>query len=262
MRKHRLDVLLAARGLAASRSKAAAMIMAAEVYVNEAVVDKPGTLVAFDAAIRLKEKPRYVGRGGLKLEAALEGFAIDPSGRICADVGASTGGFTDCLLQRGALRVYAIDVGSGLIDYRLRKDERVRLMENTNARYVESLSESPALAVVDVSFISLKLILPAVSKWLTPTADVICLVKPQFEAGRDDVGRGGIVRSLAIRRRVLREIADAAIRLGFTPVEVIRSPIRGAKGNVEFLMWLRWGPSEIGEPSVYERIELLTDRSE
>ena len=183
------------RRLAPSRSKAAAMIMAAEVTVDDRLIDKPGAMVREDARVELKRKPRYVGRGGLKLEAALSKFGVDPTGKICADVGASTGGFTDCLLQHGAAKVYAIDVGSGIIDYRLRIDKRVKLLEKTNARHLAALDDLPSLAVIDVSFISLRLILPAVKRWLPPCADVIALVKPQFEAGKSDVGKGGIVRS-------------------------------------------------------------------
>ena len=260
--KRRIDVLLVDRMLAPNRSKAAAMIMAAEVRVNDTLVDKPGTMVQCDAVITLKEKPRYVGRGGLKLEAALNSFAVSPRGTICVDVGASTGGFTDCLLQHGAARVYAIDVGSGIMDYRLRMDDRVLLMENTNARYLETLAEEPTLAVVDVSFISLRLILPAIARWLAARADVISLVKPQFEAGRADVGKGGIVRSAGAHLRVLNEIAVVARDLGFAPVDVIRSPILGAKGNVEFLMWLRWGTSAAETNDISDKIAAINQPAE
>ena len=227
------------RKLAPSRSKAAAMIMAAEVSVDAHVISKPGAMVRQNSTIVLKQKPRYVGRGGLKLEAALDAFAVDPAGKICADVGASTGGFTDCLLQRGAARVYAIDVGSGILDYRLRLDARVRLLEKTNARYLERLEKRPALVVVDVSFISLRLILPAVRRWLPTESDVIALVKPQFEAGRADVGKGGIVRDPSVHRQVLLDIRDAAETFGLLAADVMRSPITGAKGNVEFFLLLK-----------------------
>ena len=239
--KKRLDALLLERGLVPSRSKAAAMIMAAEVLVNGRMIDKPGTRVPSDVSIRFKEKPRYVGRGGLKLAAALAAFDIDPAGKTCVDVGASTGGFTDCLLQHGAQRVYAIDVGSGLMDYRLRMDERVVLLENTNARYLDGLEEPVDIAVIDVSFISLRLILPAVKKWLAKRADVAALVKPQFEAGKADVGKGGIVRSSAVHKRVLAEIAGFAESMGFGAVDTVASPIRRQKGNREYLMWLTFG---------------------
>lgn len=256
--KKRLDALLMERQLAKSRNKAAAMIMAAEVFVNNRMIDKPGAQVPSDASIRLKEKPRYVGRGGLKLEAALKAFDIDPAGKVCADVGASTGGFTDCLLQHGAARVHAIDVGTGIIDYRLRMDERVVLLENTNARYLNSLGEPVAIAVIDVSFISLRLILPAVRKWLWNQADVAALVKPQFEAGRADVGKGGIVRSGAVHERVLAEITRFAESIGFTVADIIASPIRGQKGNVEYLMWLTAGYKVGSESSYRDKIALLT----
>lgn len=238
-KKLRLDKLLVERQLARTRSKAAAMIMAAEVSVDGRMVDKPGTQVSASATISLKDKPLYVGRGGYKLEAALEAFPLLARDKACADVGASTGGFTDCLLQHGAARVHAIDVGSGIIDYRLRKDDRVRLLENTNARYLQSLGELVSLAVIDVSFISLRLILPAALRWLQADADIIALVKPQFEAGKHAVGKGGIVRDLSVHRRVLREVVAFASGIGLTPSGLIRSPITGAKGNVEYLLWLR-----------------------
>lgn len=257
-KKCRLDVLLVERDLAPSRSKAAAMIMAAEVRVDDKLVDKAGTMVRQDVNITLKQKARFVGRGGLKMEAALDAFAVDPDGKICADVGASTGGFTDCLLQRGARRVYAIDVGSGILDYRLRQDPRLRLMENTNVRYLTTLDERPNLVVVDVSFISLRLILPAVKLWLTPTADIIALVKPQFEAGRADVGKGGIVRDQMVRRRVLRAVARHAESIGFISADLIRSPITGAKGNVEYLLWLTVGYHAAESRDVSAKINALT----
>lgn len=253
--KERLDALLLKRGLAASRSKAAAMIMAAEVFVDGRMIDKPGVQVLSDVDIKLKAKPRYVGRGGLKLEAALAVFDADPFGKVCADVGASTGGFTDCLLQHGAAKVWAIDVGAGLMDYRLRMDERVVLMENTNARYLNALEEPVALAVIDVSFISLRLILPAVKKWLTNPADVVALVKPQFEAGRADVGKGGIVRDRAVHRRALADIAQFAESIGFAVADIIASPIRGQKGNVEYLMWLTIGDESAVLASYHDKIE-------
>ena len=256
--KRRLDILLVEMRLAANRSKAAAMIMAAEVSVNEQIVDKPGTMVRCDARIALKEKPRYVGRGGLKLEAALNSFAVDPAGKVCADIGASTGGFTDCLLQRGAEKVYAIDVGSGIIDYRLRRDKRVVLMENTNARYLESLEEYPELVVADVSFISLRLVLPAITRVISTTADVIALVKPQFEAGRSAVGKGGIVRSPEVHQRVLCDVIECAQSLGFVAMDVIRSPITGAKGNIEFLLWLWMASNSESAVDIDKKIMAVT----
>ncbi len=255
--KKRLDALLVERQLAKSRNKAAAMIMAAEVFVNDRMLDKPGAQVQPDAKIRLKEKPRYVGRGGLKLEAALKAFDIDPTGKVCADVGASTGGFTDCLLQHGAAKVHAIDVGAGIIDYRLRVDERVVLWENTNARYLNALGEQVPIAVIDVSFISLRLILPAVRKWLSKQADVAALVKPQFEAGRADVGKGGIVRNRAVHQRVLAETAQFAESIGFAVAGIIASPVRGQKGNMEYLMWLTAGRKVDLESSYRDKIARL-----
>ena len=241
VKKERLDVLVVQKELVDSRSKASAMIMAAEVFVNGQIADKPGMRVPIDADVTLKSKPRYVGRGGIKLEAALIAFDVEISNKVCADVGASTGGFTDCLLQNDASRVYAIDVARGIIDYRLRIDERVILLENTNARYLESLNEPVDLVVADVSFISLRLILPAVQRWLSSEADIITLVKPQFEAGKSDVGKGGIIKDASVRRRVLEEITQFAEEIGFNVVDLIRSPITGQKGNTEYLMWLKWG---------------------
>lgn len=259
--KKRLDILLVERQLAPSRSKAAAMIMAAEVKVDDRLIDKPGAMVSNDAMIRLKAKPRFVSRGGIKLEAALNAFAVDPTGTICADVGASTGGFTDCLLQHGAAKVYAIDVGSGLLDYRLRLDQRVVLLEKTNARHLESLPESPALVVIDVSFISLRLIFPAVRQWVGEGAKVIALVKPQFEAGKSEVGKGGIVRQPAVHRRVLRAVTAFAAANGFAMRDVIQSPITGAKGNVEFLLWLGLGHDAPAQADLQDRVNRVTEPS-
>lgn len=254
--KQRLDVLLHENGLAPSREKARALIMAGEVLVNGTMVDKPGTRIDPSAAIEVKAKPRFVSRGGEKLSAALEAFPIEVTGRVCADVGASTGGFTDCLLQYGADRVYAIDVGYGQIDYTLRQDPRVVLMERTNARYVDTLPESVSLVVVDASFISLRLLVPVIKRWLTVPADVIPLIKPQFEAGRDDVGKGGVVRDSGIHRRVLEEVLTFAQEQGFTVQSIIRSPLKGPAGNVEFLAWLGYG-SISHAPSLSPLIESI-----
>jgi 23S rRNA (cytidine1920-2'-O)/16S rRNA (cytidine1409-2'-O)-methyltransferase len=242
MPRHRLDLLLVARGLAPSREKAQGMILAGQVEVEGRRVDKAGTPVAEDAEVRVAgpEHP-YVSRGGVKLAAALDAFSIDPSGLVCVDVGASTGGFTDCLLQRGARRVYAIDVGYGQLDARLRGDPRVVALEKVNARALtrDHLPEAPSLAVMDVSFISVRLVLPALVPLLAAGATVVVLVKPQFEAGRAEVGRGGIVRSDQVRDRVVAEVGDAARALGLDVLGSIPSPIRGAKGNQEFLLALR-----------------------
>jgi len=238
--KRRLDLLVLERGLAPSREKARAYIMAGEVLVTGNVIDKPGTPTPIDAEITLKSKPRFVSRGGDKLAGALDAFQIPLTGRICADLGASTGGFTDCLLQYGVARVYAIDVGYGQLAYTLREDPRVISMERTNARYVEILPEPVDLVVIDASFISLHLLLPVLKSWLTPSADVIALIKPQFEAGRDDVGKGGVVRDHKIHRRVLADTLQFSQNIGFTTCGLILSPLKGPAGNIEFLAWLGW----------------------
>ena len=239
--KERLDKVLVERGLVATRAKARGLIMAGEVMVDGEQVDKAGTAVSPTADIQLKSPMPYVGRGGYKLAGALQEFGLDVSGRICADVGACTGGFTDVLLQNGAAKVYAIDVGYGQLDWKLRQHERVVVMERTNARTVESLPELVNFVAIDVSFISLKLILPAVRNWLTAEADVVALIKPQFEAGPEQVGKGGIVRQPAVRRQVLRDLLSWAEVHQWQPLEVIRSPIEGADGNVEYFVWLQSG---------------------
>jgi len=241
----RLDILLHQRNLAPSREKARGMIMAGEVTVNGVMTDKPGTRFALTAEITLKEKQRFVSRGGEKLEGAFKHFPITVEGRICADVGSSTGGFTDCLLQMGAARVYAIDVGYGILDHTLRIDPRVVVMERTNARYVETLPEIVTLVVADASFISLKLLLPPIKRWLAPQSDVIALIKPQFEAGKKEVDKGsGVIRDPRIHQRVLNEVLAFAHDLGFKLTGLRRSPLLGPAGNVEFLAWLQ--PSMTG----------------
>lgn len=242
--KVRLDVLVAERGLAPSREAARRLIMAGEVRVEGQVRDKPGTRVPRDARVAVDQPPPYVSRGGEKLAAALAAFPVAVAGQVCADVGASTGGFTDCLLQRGAARVYAIDVGYGQLDYRLRTDPRVVVMERTNARYVEALAEPVAVLVGDVSFISLRLLLPVFRGWLVADAQVVLLVKPQFEAGKGQVGKGGVVRDPAIHRQVLVDVLAAAEAGGYVPRGLVRSPLKGPAGNVEFLVWL----GLVGEP--------------
>lgn len=241
--KIRIDVLLVERGLAPSREKARAMIMAGEITVNGQLVDKPGTRIAADEEITLRAKPRFVSRGGDKLAGALEAFHYDPAGLICADVGASTGGFTDCLLQHGAARVYAIDVGYGQLDYSIRSSERVVVMERTNARYVDLLPEPVDLVVIDASFISLRLLLPVIHRWMQPKGDIIALIKPQFEAGRGDVGKGGVVRDTGIHRRVIHEVIDAGQSIGFAVAGLTMSPLKGPAGNTEFLVWLTLEPA-------------------
>ena len=240
MKKARLDVLLTQKGLVDSRSRAQALIMAGKVQVNDQVVTKAGASVAVDANISLKRDLPYVSRGGIKLAAALDTFNIKPENTVCADVGASTGGFTDLLLQRGAAKVYAIDVGYGQLAWQLRQDERVAVMERTNARYLESLPEPVHLVVIDVSFISLKLILPPVLKWLGSPAVVVALVKPQFEAGREQVGKGGVVRDRGVHRQVLEQVVAVAADVGLEVLGLIPSPITGPAGNHEFLLHLGW----------------------
>jgi 23S rRNA (cytidine1920-2'-O)/16S rRNA (cytidine1409-2'-O)-methyltransferase len=238
-KRERLDKLLVMRGLMETRSQARGFILAGEVLVEGERVDKPGTAVPVDAPITVKRPQPYVGRGGYKLAGALDTFGLDVTGRICADVGACTGGFTDVLLQRGALRVYAIDVGYGQLDWKLRQDERVLVMERTNARYVTALAEPVTFVAIDVSFISLKLILPAVQKWLAAEADIVALIKPQFEAGRTQVGKGGVVRDVAVRQAVLTDLLTWAEGQQLAPQGLTRSAIEGSDGNVEYLVWLR-----------------------
>jgi 23S rRNA (cytidine1920-2'-O)/16S rRNA (cytidine1409-2'-O)-methyltransferase len=240
-RTQRIDKLLVDRGLAESRTKAQALVMAGVVLVDEQRVNKPSDTVGPDVEIRIKggDDPtsRYVGRGGLKLETALRQFEIDVQGLNCLDVGASTGGFTDCLLQHGAARVTAVDVGHNQIDWRLRTDARVEVREGVNARYLnpDDFPEKFDLAVMDVSFISATKILPAIVPLLKKPGRLITLIKPQFEVGRGEVGKGGIVRDRAKHGRVIEEVNSAAQRLGLRVVNVIESPIQGADGNVEFL---------------------------
>ena len=240
--KSRLDLLLVARGLAPTREKAQALILAGLVEVDGRAGAKAGDAVAEDAVIAVAGPPHpYVSRGGVKLAAALDHFAIDPSGLVCLDVGASTGGFTDCLLQRGAARVYAVDVGHGQLDAKLRSDPRVVVREKVNARALSAteIPEPVGLAVADVSFISLRLILPAVVPLVERGGTVVVLVKPQFEAGRAEVPRGGVVRSEATRRRVVAEIEESGRGLGLAVLGALPSPIRGARGNEEFLVGFR-----------------------
>ena len=239
--KLRLDQLVVDRGLADTRSRALALIRAGQVLVADAVVDKPGTSVRADAELRLRGEPlKYVSRGGYKLEAALDSFGVNPAGRVAADLGASTGGFTDCLLQRGAARVYAIDVGYGQLSWSLRQDPRVVVMERTNARHLESLPEAVDLVVGDLSFISLTLILPSVLRLGVPGADAVLLVKPQFEAGRQGVGKGGVVRDPEIRAAAIQRVIDAISASGCEVLGQMDSPLPGARqGNVEHLVHVR-----------------------
>jgi 23S rRNA (cytidine1920-2'-O)/16S rRNA (cytidine1409-2'-O)-methyltransferase len=239
--KERLDKLLVEKGLVNTRSKSQRMIMAGEVLVSGVKAVKPGTIVRRDAKIELIPRKTYVSRGGYKLAGALDIFPINIAGKICADVGACTGGFTDVLLKKNAIRVYAIDVGYGQLDWNLRQDDRVVILERTNARYLEALPETVDVVSVDVSFISLKKILPAVKKWIAPDGDIIILIKPQFEAGRHSVGKGGIVRDPLVHQSVLLEILHWCRNHDLMPYGLIESPITGSEGNREFLAWLRIG---------------------
>ena len=261
--KVRLDQLLVQRGLAETRTKAQALILAGSVRVAGSPHTKAGELVAAEAEIDVAEALPYASRGGYKLAHALDSFALDPAGLVALDAGASTGGFTHVLLQRGAARIYAVDVGYGLIDWRLRQDPRVVVVERTNIRYLEALPgleardlgletsealQAPSLkplasiladcATIDVSFISLRLVLPAVQRLLKPAGWIVALIKPQFEAGADQVGKGGVVRDPAVHAAVLRDILHFAARIGLPPHGLVRSPITGPAGNVEFLAWL------------------------
>lgn len=242
MAKSRLDQIVFDLGLAESREKAKALIMAGSVYVDGQKQTKPGAAVAPDAAVEVRgAKLPYVSRGGLKLEKALNVFGIDPKDFVCVDCGASTGGFTDCLLQRGAKHVYAVDVGYGQLAWSLRSDDRVTVMERTNARNLspDMFPERMDMAVMDMSFISLRLVLPAVRSLLTDDGQVVCLVKPQFEAGRDKVGKKGVVRDPEVHREVLEDFVAAAGGLGFAVAGLDYSPVRGPEGNIEYLAWLK-----------------------
>jgi 23S rRNA (cytidine1920-2'-O)/16S rRNA (cytidine1409-2'-O)-methyltransferase len=273
MPKVRLDVLLTERGLAESRAKAQAMIMAGQVRVNDQVTLKPATGILPDSVLTVDSGPRFVSRGGEKLDAALETFGIHVAGLTCADVGASTGGFTDCMLQRGAEKVYAIDVGKGILHWKLRNDPRVIVMEQTNARYVESLPEPVDFVTIDASFISLKILLPVVKKWIPPSppsplpvgergaeggvrGDLVALIKPQFEAGRKDVSRGdGVIRDPEIHKQVLLDVLSYARQEGFDIRGLIQSPLLGPKGNAEFLAWLNTAGTQ--STTLEEMIEAL-----
>ena len=259
MVKKRLDNLLVERGLAESPVQAQRLVMAGQVRVAGQVALKPTVQVAEGAEVTVEQGPRFISRGGEKLEAALQAFNVPLSGRVCADVGASTGGFTDCLLQHGAAKVYTIDVGQGILGWKLRQDPRVVVMESTNARYVERLPEPVSLVTVDASFISLKILLPVLARWFAPAAsskatsppspeggggqggEVLALIKPQFEASRAEVKRGkGVIRDAAVHRQVLVEVLAFAQAQGFGIGGLLRSPLLGPKGNTEFLARLLW----------------------
>ena len=267
--------MLVERGLAESRAKAQAMIMAGQVRVADQVTLKPATAISTDSVLTVDSGPRFVSRGGEKLDAALEAFGIHVNGLVCADVGSSTGGFTDCLLQRGALKVYAMDVGKGILHWKLRNDPRVVVMEQTNARFVESLPEQIAFATVDASFISLKILLPVVKKWFSPSPDpsglplpvgegnIVALIKPQFEAGKKDVSRGdGVIRDPEIHKQVLLDVLDFAQGGGFAIRALIKSPLLGPKGNIEFLVWLSLTSMGMGNQDLNPIVEQVLEKSQ
>lgn len=246
MNRQRLDLLLVERGLSESREKAKRIILAGEVLVNDTPATKAGHEFPLDCDIRIRQPERFVGRGGLKLEAAFDRFpTLIAKGKCCVDIGASTGGFTDCLLQHGAASVYAIDVGKAQLHGRLVADSRVHVMDKCNARYLyaEDLPETPTLAVTDVSFISLRLILPAIDRLLCPGGETVALIKPQFEAGRKEVGKGGVIRDPALRERIVQQIREFGTgTLGWEWLDFCPSPIQGPAGNVEFLSYWRKKP--------------------
>ena len=239
--KERLDVLLVSQGLAASREKAKAIIMSGNVLVNGQREDKAGTMIDVKAEITVKGgQLKYVSRGGLKLEKAMSHFDLTLEGRVCMDVGASTGGFTDCMLQNGAVKVYSVDVGHGQLDWKLRNDPRVVCMEKTNIRYVtpEQIEEPAAFVSIDVSFISLTKVLPPVRELMTEDGEIVCLIKPQFEAGREKVGKKGVVRDPKVHEEVIEKVIDFAATVGLESRELEFSPIKGQEGNIEYLLHL------------------------
>ena len=251
MAKTRVDLLLVERGLAESRSQAQRLVMAGQVRAGGQVVSKPSSTVRSDITLEVDQPPPFVSRGGEKLHAALQSFSLNLAGKICADVGASTGGFTDCLLQHGAAKVYAIDVGQGVLHWKLRQDPRVVVMEDCNARYLDRLPEAIRLVTIDASFISLKVLLPVIKNWFHPLAPIpeplksdvvgeaIILIKPQFEAGRTEVARGeGVIRDSGMHRQVLMDVLSFAQDQGWGVGSLMRSPLLGPKGNSEFLAWL------------------------
>ena len=259
MPRARLDKLVVERGLAPTRQKAQALILAGQIQVDGLRAEKAGTLVAANARVELVgEPPRYASRGGRKLEGALRDFALDVSGKICLDIGSSTGGFTDCLLQQGARRVYAVDVGKGQLDWKLRQDKRVVVLEGLNARYLKpkDLGEPVDLLTVDVAFISVEKILPAACACAKPGAIFLVLIKPQFELSRREVGKGGIVRDPALQRQAVKKITRAAAALGLANLVVHESRLPGAEGNREFFLGGRLVPldSRSGHPELFRRV--------
>lgn len=275
MQKTRLDLLLVERGLVESRARAQAVIMAGQARVNGQVVDKASASFLPDVVVEVDSGPRFVSRGGEKLLGALEAFGIDPSGLACADVGASTGGFTDCLLQHGAAKVYAMDVGKGILHWKLRTDPRVVVMEETNARFVESLPEPVSLVVCDASFISLKVLLPVMKGWLPPLrlppspveiggeteGGVVALIKPQFEAGRKEAAKHkGVIRDPLVHAQILLDVLSFAIARGYSLRGLAKSPLLGPKGNVEFLAWLGLGENQADYTEMVNRVVDLSEK--
>ena len=255
--KERLDVLLVKRGLAVSREKAKAVIMSGCVYVENQKEDKAGSMFADTANIEVRGNTlKYVSRGGLKLEKAMNNFGVTLQDKICMDVGSSTGGFTDCMLQNGAVKVYAIDVGHGQLDWKLRNDERVVCMERTNIRYVtpDDLQEPADFSSIDVSFISLTKVLLPVYHLLKSGGEVVCLIKPQFEAGREKVGKKGVVRDAKVHQEVIEKVMEYAKSIGFAPQHLEFSPIKGPEGNIEYLLHLQNHPEGEDGPVIYEEM--------
>jgi 23S rRNA (cytidine1920-2'-O)/16S rRNA (cytidine1409-2'-O)-methyltransferase len=261
MEKIRVDHLMVELGFADSRSQAQRLVMAGQVRVDDQVVPKPSTMVSRKAVLTVDQRPLFVSRGGEKLASAFETFDLDVNGLICADIGASTGGFTDCLLQKGASKVYAIDVGQGILHWKLRNDPRVVVMEGTNARYVEELPDSVQFVTIDASFISLKILFPVVRKWFEPQlilerkGELVALIKPQFEAGRKEAARGkGVIRDPAIHQEVLVDVLSNSVSAGFAIMGLGRSPVVGPKGNVEFLLWLRTDDTHLDKAAIMDFI--------
>lgn len=260
--KKRLDVLLVERGLCSGRDRAKGFIMAGRVYVDEQKADKPGMEVREESKIELRgDSPRYVSRGGLKLEKAMEVFPLELRGAVCIDIGASTGGFTDCMLQNGAAKVYAVDVGYGQLAWKLRSDGRVVVLERTNVRYItrEQVPDAIDFASVDVSFISLKLVLPVMKELLREDGEAVVLIKPQFEAGRDKVGKKGVVRERATHLEVVEKITAFSREIGLRPLHLDFSPVKGPEGNIEYLLHLRKSPDETVVDG--ERIRQVVEQS-
>lgn len=260
--KERLDVLLVSRGLATSREKAKALIMAGQVYVKNQKEDKAGTM--FDSQVEIEVRGatlKYVSRGGLKLEKAMQQFGVTLEGKVCMDVGASTGGFTDCMLQNGAVKVYSVDVGHGQLDWKLRNDERVVCMEKTNIRYVvpEDIAESPAFVSIDVSFISLTKVLGPVRELMTPEGEIVALIKPQFEAGREKVGKKGVVRDPKVHEEVIEKVVEYAHELQFETKALEFSPIKGPEGNIEYLLWMKKQTEETADKEIPFSIQQVVE---